>query len=530
MLRRSAAAVLSFALCLHGFGTPGPLTTMSAAEAAQGFGAGTPGGGGQPVYTVTSLADSGPGTFRDAVARGNRRVVFDVAGTIHLQSDVRVRGAYLTIDGLTAPSPGITLKNFGLLVFGSDGAHDVIVRGLRIRNSDQDACDTSACDGTGTGVGILVSFDAQNILIDQVSVAHSGNAAVSVTKGAHDVTIANSILLESRNTSNQGLNTIMLISGAQTSPRGGRTRRVSLHRNLIMDGQERMPQVKWSDRGEDAPELTADIRNNVIYGWASSGVTVWRGARANVVGNYLYTPGASTNAQKRGLYVCHEDSVVPQCPGDSYPSWHARAYTAGNVSGAGAAFTDYLNGVGSESGPFAAAPVTTADACTAARSVLASAGARPLDAVDRQYVADVTIGCGAAAPSATPSTSPPPTTTSGRPDLTITSLSFPATVRRNEAFSVRFTLANRGTATAAASVVNLYLSRDRQASSGDLNFRRRHPGTLAAGATQVHAFTATIPSTAAAGTYYVVLVADAESRIGEASESNNSLAVAVTVR
>jgi hypothetical protein len=67
----------------------------------------------------------------------------------------------------------------------------------------------------------------------------------------------------------------------------------------------------------------------------------------------------------------------------------ARAYTEGNVSGD---FLDIdLDDVGTENAPFPAAPVTTDDACTAARLVLEGAGARPLDSIDVQYLAPVTL-------------------------------------------------------------------------------------------------------------------------------------------
>src|SRR6476659_10998443 len=95
-----------------------------AARAEQGFGAGTPGGSGKPVVHVVNLADSGAGSLRDAVSAGNRYVVFDVAGDIPLVSDVFVRGAFVTVDGSTAPAPGITLRTHGLSISGDRGAHD----------------------------------------------------------------------------------------------------------------------------------------------------------------------------------------------------------------------------------------------------------------------------------------------------------------------------------------------------------------------------------------------------------------------
>jgi len=52
---------------------------------AEGFGADAVGGRGGTVIKVTSLADSGPGTLREAIdAAGPRIVVFDVSGYIEV--------------------------------------------------------------------------------------------------------------------------------------------------------------------------------------------------------------------------------------------------------------------------------------------------------------------------------------------------------------------------------------------------------------------------------------------------------------
>ena len=46
-------------------------------------------------------------------------------------------------------------------------------------------------------------------------------------------------------------------------------------------------------------------------------------------------------------YFCNAKSVEPQCDGND-PTLYARAYIAGNVSGHGAAYTDYLNELGTD--------------------------------------------------------------------------------------------------------------------------------------------------------------------------------------
>ena len=121
----------------------------------QGFGAMTQGGSGGVIFVVTNLNDSGPGSLRDALSQGHRSIQFSTGGEIALKSRLYVEGAYITLDGFSAPWPGITLKNYGLRINGDKGAHDIIVRGIRVRITSRQP---------GVEDGITVSHGASNVV------------------------------------------------------------------------------------------------------------------------------------------------------------------------------------------------------------------------------------------------------------------------------------------------------------------------------------------------------------------------------
>jgi autotransporter-associated beta strand protein len=123
---------------------------------ALGFGANATGGRGGSVYHVTTLADSGPGSFRTAVSSGNRIVVFDVGGYISLLSAVSVKSS-ITIAGQTAPGGGIGFKG-GEISFASSS--NIICRYIRIRPGS----DTASVNDDA-----LSLYRAQNIICDHVS-------------------------------------------------------------------------------------------------------------------------------------------------------------------------------------------------------------------------------------------------------------------------------------------------------------------------------------------------------------------------
>lgn len=142
-------------LCLA---LPGTVLAQTLAfPGAKGFGAQATGGRGGSVYHVTTLADSGPGSFRDAVSASHRIVVFDVSGYITLKTAVSVQ-SHITIAGQTAPGEGIGFKG-GEISFAN--STDIICRYIRIRPGSETA---------STNDDALSFYRATNIIVDHASI------------------------------------------------------------------------------------------------------------------------------------------------------------------------------------------------------------------------------------------------------------------------------------------------------------------------------------------------------------------------
>ena len=334
-------------------------SAVAGAPVFYGFGAGATGGTGKPYYHVTNRNDSGPGSLRDAIAAGDRYVVFDVGGKINLTTDIEIRKANITVDGTTAPSPGITLKNRGLIIRGSTGAQNIIIQNIRVRNAAQD--------------GIWITDAAKNIIIDHISVSNSGDGNLDITRtGTKNITVQWSIL----GTPADEEKNMLVAFGAS---------RISLHHNIFIESQQRSPQVTYDDSAAKTSDTktTLDMVNNLIWNWRGGyGTRIRYGARANIVNNYYAAAGGDKDD---ALIIC-KGPISHLC--ELMPNG-ARAYVAGNVSHDGIS----LNGLGTESAPFTASGIPIADAKNAACKSIKKAGARPLDAADTLFLSHITLRC-----------------------------------------------------------------------------------------------------------------------------------------
>ncbi len=107
-----------------------PQSEIIAFPGAEGGGAHSFGGRGGKVIVVTSLADNGPGSLREACEMGGARtVVFNVSGIIRIKTPLVIRAPYITIAGQSAPGDGVCVAGESVWI----NTHDVIIRFMRFR-------------------------------------------------------------------------------------------------------------------------------------------------------------------------------------------------------------------------------------------------------------------------------------------------------------------------------------------------------------------------------------------------------------
>jgi len=339
---------------------PQPVAGPLAFPGAVGWGAGAKGGRGGKVIQITTLADSGKGSFRACVeAAGPRVCVFRVGGLIRFTGRPPViKNPYLTIAGQTAPGGGITLAHSG----GPDGrtplviknTHDVVVRDIRVR--------LDRIGGERESEDAFTIEHADNVILDHVSGSWARDENVNPYGQNDRITISWSIFAE-------GIPKHDKCALLGSDPQG--PQHLSFIGNLCAHNGDRNPDVNFM------PGSCVEIVNNVFYDAESQFTEIWQsygGTPVSEVGNVM-RKGPSTADHAVGL------DVVPIAA-----TGKAQIYAYGNkYEGKFVHESPLLPAVAVSKPP---CPLTVAplSADAAYAKVLAEAGAFPRDDVDTRIV------------------------------------------------------------------------------------------------------------------------------------------------
>lgn len=277
------------------------------------------GGRGGKVFVVTSLADSGPGTLREACESGGARiVVFNVAGEIRLERPIHVRAPYISIYGQTAPGDGVVITGQSLLI----DTHDVIIRYMRFRRGSMDvAFRDDACGGNGLG----------NIIYDHCSASWGLDEVMSMYRHVYarkangygeklptvNITIQDCIFAEGLDLYNHGF-------GASI---GGHNSLFA--RNLFANNISRNPSIAMNGG--------FNFVNNVLFNWWNRSIDGGDNTSSyNIVNNY-FKPGPITGYDTEKKAVDPEASIrwrilKPECGrSKEQQELFGKAYVTGNI-------------------------------------------------------------------------------------------------------------------------------------------------------------------------------------------------------
>ena len=287
-----------------------PQAKIPAFPGAEGGGAFSFGGRGGKVYVITSLADNGPGTLREACEQGGARtVVFNVSGIIRLKTPLIIRAPYITIAGQTAPGDGVCVAGESVWI----NTHDVIIRFMRFRRGETFVGRRDDAIG-GNPIG--------NIMIDHVSASWGLDENMSMYRhmyndstgkieeklGTVNITIQNSIFSEALDTWNHAFGSTL----------GGEN--CTFMRNLWADNAARNPSVGWNG--------IFNFANNVVFNWVhrSTDGGDYK-AMFNIINNY-YKPGPLTPLSEPISYrILKPESGRSKLPYVVF----GRAYVNGNI-------------------------------------------------------------------------------------------------------------------------------------------------------------------------------------------------------
>lgn len=218
--------------------------------------AGVNGGFGGRSFVVTSLADSGPGTLREALAdRGGARVITfapGLTGTIALENVVYTNSGDVTVDGSGAQ---IRIAGYSVVVWTGEetAVRNVILHDLTFEDTIPDRN------------AINVDFGSHDVWIDHCTFKNN-----SVGETGQGLGLRNQIAGRGGNT---GItlswnrfttpNKKSILIGSSDTEVEDRTMRISMHHNWFDGVDARNPRISFA---------TVHMWNNYVSHWVEYGV------------------------------------------------------------------------------------------------------------------------------------------------------------------------------------------------------------------------------------------------------------------
>jgi pectate lyase len=258
-------------------------TTLAAGTNVVGYGAGTTGGSGGKVYSVSNWSQ-----LKTALQASGPRIV-RLTGSADVDGGgekLKISNGNLTIDGSAWSG---TLRRYSLVIEASN----VIVTQLRLRPGDQ-------LDDVGEGDGLTINpgvgGSLSKIVIDHSTLLWAPDVTLALLNKTSDVTVQYSILgaglrYSANPSSPNGYGPNVTTIASNPNPDTEYGRRITFYRNYVVHNHQRNMRA----HGTDGIEWV----NNVYYNWGAD-LAHMNPRGANVVGN-MFKKGPNTPSSNRVL-------------------------------------------------------------------------------------------------------------------------------------------------------------------------------------------------------------------------------------
>ena len=252
---------------------------------AEGGGRLATGGRGGEVYIVTNLNDSGEGSLRygiETAPETGRIIVFNVGGTIHLQSTLTFKNKKnITIAGQTAPGDGITVAGYDTNISDSE---NIIIRYVRFRVGTENLLKG------GDSMDALWGRDNDTFIIDHCTFSWNTDETLSTYRGQNGTVqwclISESLTVSGHSKGRHGYGGIF--GGDNTV----------FQYNLLTNHTSRNPRIGGGFMGDPTAQnppnvAKVQLNNNVLYNHGYFACYGGGFTYTNYINNYV-KPGQGT--------------------------------------------------------------------------------------------------------------------------------------------------------------------------------------------------------------------------------------------